>query len=196
MAGPKPIKRDTPLSMTPPAKVQKWYEKPGSMASKLQKYGTPNKPATKSNSDAVGDMLEAPQKQMTKMVTGKYETPGQALDRKGIVKNKLANDVIDFVVDPINAIGFIKGAQAAKAGTRVPLSKTAKAINRTVRTTKSADTYYDVKTSRGASVLKTGPAGVNLTAKPVVAKDTTTTKSAMPAKKARSQWKTVKQNYR
>lgn len=132
-----------------PPKKKQWWQESGTMKEKLAKHGTTKSgPQRKSNSSGLGDILEVPQKQATKMVTGRYETPGQALERKGVVKNKTALDVVDFVLDPINAIPLLKGAKGMKAGSRKALSKTAKAVNRAVKSVKTADNVSDVKNSR------------------------------------------------
>lgn len=134
-----------------PPKKKQWWQESGTMKEKLARHGTTkNGPQRKSNASGVGDMLEVPQKQATKMVTGRYETPGQALERKGIIKNKTALDAIDFVSDPINAIPLIKGAKAMKVGTRKALSKTAKAVNKVTKTVKTTDNISDIKNSRTA----------------------------------------------
>jgi len=70
----------------------------------------------KSNSSPIGDMLDVPQKLITKQFTGKYEGPGDALERKGLV-GPTGRNVTNFVADPINAIPL------AKLGKGMKLSK-------------------------------------------------------------------------
>ena len=77
----------------------------------------------KSNSSPLGDMLDVPQKLITKQFTGKYEGPGDALERKGMV-GSTGRNVVNFVADPINAIPL------AKLGKGMKISKAdLKAIN-------------------------------------------------------------------
>lgn len=88
----------------------------------------------KSNSDGLGEFLNVPQKLITKQITGKYEGPGDALERKGVVKGT-GRDVVNFVADPTNFIPL------AKLGKGMKMSKTdAKAIkyNKAVKKVKTA----------------------------------------------------------
>lgn len=143
-----------------PPKKKQWYEGSGSMQSKLMKNSQKGMPLRKSNASGIGDALEVPQRQATKMITGKYETPGQALQRKGVVKNKTALDVVDFVADPINALPIVKGAKYAYktlkgtvSGTKA-LSRGQKIYNKSTKALKAVDNIYDVKGSRTISKKK------------------------------------------
>jgi hypothetical protein len=98
----------------------------------------------KSNSDGLMDFLNVPQKLMTKQVTGKYEGPGDALERKGIV-GATGRDVVNFVADPINAIPL------AKLGKGMKMSKAdAKAIkyNKSVKKVKTASNATQIAESK------------------------------------------------
>ena len=88
----------------------------------------------KSNSDGIGEILNVPQKLMTKQITGKYEGPGDALERKGMV-GPTGRNVVNFIADPINLIPL------AAVGKGMKLSKAdAKAIkyNKAVKKVKTA----------------------------------------------------------
>lgn len=98
----------------------------------------------KSNSDGLMDFLNVPQKLMTKQVTGKYEGPGDALERKGMV-GATGRDVVNFVADPINAIPL------AKLGKGMKMSKAdAKAIkyNKSVKKVKTASNATQIAESK------------------------------------------------
>ena len=126
----------------PPKKKLQWYQQPGTMEEKLRKYGTTGMPLHKSNSEGLSELLNVPQKLVTQAVTGKYQTPGEALEKAGVLQNKTDLDVIDFVTDPLNYIPLFK------AGKLATLSKPQQLFNSTTSFIKNADNLSDVINSR------------------------------------------------
>lgn len=60
------------------------------------------------------DMFSVPQKAVTKMVTGKYQTPSEAMN----IKNPVGAFATDMILDPTNLIGAGIVGKAAKASTK------------------------------------------------------------------------------
>ena len=105
-----------------PASEKSSYKPFASFAPKPKPTKIDYSKGVKSNSDGLMDMLNVPQKLMTKQFTGKYEGPGDALERKGMV-GSTGRNVVNFMADPINAIPL------AKLGKGMKMSKAdAKAI--------------------------------------------------------------------
>lgn len=82
----------------------------------------------------MGELLNVPQKQMMKSITGRYEGPGDALERKKKV-TPMGRDVVNFVADPINAIPMMavgKAMKLTKADNRaIKINKAIKTVKRT-----------------------------------------------------------------
>ena len=65
------------------------------------------------------DLFSIPQKAVTKLVTGKYQTPSEAMN----IKNPVGAFAVDAVLDPANIVGGTAAAKIAKG------VKAAKAVN-------------------------------------------------------------------
>lgn len=133
----------------PPKKKLQWYQQPGTMEEKLRKYGTTGVPLTKSNSEGLSEILSVPQKLSTQVITGKYETPGQALERAGIMTDKTNLDIVDYVTDPLNYIPLFKLAKTGPyAKALPPLGKNKSMFNSVIQGIQKVDNVSDVVNSR------------------------------------------------
>lgn len=133
----------------PPKKKLQWYQQPGTMEEKLRKYGNTGSPLIKSNSEGLSELLSVPQKLSTQVITGKYETPGQALERAGIMTDKTDLDVVDYVTDPLNYIPLFKLAKTGPYEKALPpLGKNKSMFNNIVQGIQKVDNASDVVNSR------------------------------------------------
>lgn len=133
----------------PPKKKLQWYQQPGTMEEKLRKYGTTGMPLTKSNSEGLSEILSVPQKLSTQVITGKYETPGQALERAGIMTDKTDLDIVDYVTDPLNYIPLFKLAKTGPYEKALPaLGKNKSTFNSVIKGIQKVDNVSDVVNSR------------------------------------------------
>jgi hypothetical protein len=62
----------------------------------------------------LSEVLSAPQKAATQLVTGKYQTPSEAMG----IQNAAGAFLTDVVLDPLGLMGLGAGAKAAKASTK------------------------------------------------------------------------------
>ena len=62
----------------------------------------------------LSEVLSAPQKAATQLVTGKYQTPSEAMG----IQNGAGAFLTDVVLDPLGLLGIGAGAKAAKASTK------------------------------------------------------------------------------
>ncbi len=62
----------------------------------------------------LSEVLSAPQKAATQLVTGKYQTPSEAMG----IQNAAGAFLTDVVLDPLGLLGIGAGAKAAKASTK------------------------------------------------------------------------------
>ena len=69
------------------------------------------------------EMLSVPQKALTKLFSGKYQTPSEAMG----IKNKAGAIATDILLDPANLVG---GTAATKIAKGVKAAKVAKAVNK------------------------------------------------------------------
>lgn len=133
----------------PPKRKLQWYEQPGTIEEKLRKNSNTQMPSTKSNSEGLSELLSVPQKLLTQVITGKYETPGQALERTGTVTNKTNLDVVDYVTDPLNYIPLFKLAKTGPYEKALaPLGKNKSMFNNFIQGVQKVDNVSDVVNSR------------------------------------------------
>ena len=64
--------------------------------------------------ETLSEMLSAPQKAVTQLVTGKYQTPSEAMG----IENAAGAFLTDVVLDPLGLMGLGAGTKAAKASTK------------------------------------------------------------------------------
>jgi hypothetical protein len=76
-------------------------------------FGTMLTPISGEDVSRFFDLFSVPQKAATKVVTGKYQTPSEAMN----IKNPVGAFVTDMILDPINLIGAGAVGKAAKAST-------------------------------------------------------------------------------
>ena len=90
---------------------------------KMQIGGALLQPITAQDMSNVLSLFSVPQKAITKLVTGKYQTPSEAMD----IKNPYGAFATDAVLDPVNLVGAGLLGKMAKASTKSGvLSKTYK----------------------------------------------------------------------
>jgi hypothetical protein len=73
----------------------------------------------------VGEVFSAPQKTIVKGITGKYQTPSEAMD----IKNPYGAFAVDAVLDPLNLLGVGIAGKAAKASTKSGILSEAYKLN-------------------------------------------------------------------
>jgi hypothetical protein len=71
------------------------------------------------------ELLSVPQKAITKLITGKYQTPSEAMG----IKNKAGAIATDILLDPVNLLGAGLAGKAAKASTESGVLSKAYKIN-------------------------------------------------------------------
>lgn len=125
--------------------------------------------------DPLDDILSAPQRGATKLFTGTYQNPSEALG----LTNKYTAAGADLVLDPLNALFFLKGRKLGKLaevaresnyfpGTTINLThpRDAAKILRKVRNVEMADrvqnvesTYNNLVSNKEGGILKHGMGG-------------------------------------
>lgn len=60
--------------------------------------------------DPFDEVLSSPQKGIVKAITGKYQAPSEAMN----IENKYGSAITDAVLDPLNALLFLKGTKVAQ----------------------------------------------------------------------------------
>lgn len=79
--------------------MKKWLDKYSDIPE--AQIGTALKPITAENVSNFLDLLSIPQKALTKLISGKYQTPSEAMG----IKNKAGAIATDIILDPVNLIG-------------------------------------------------------------------------------------------
>jgi hypothetical protein len=116
----KLVKDDYPWGVSPyiPTKL-----KDGGYLPKMQMAGSLLQPITAQDASNVLSLFSVPQKAITKLFTGKYQTPSEAMD----IKNPYGAFAADAILDPVNLVGAGILGNMAKASTKTGiLSKTYK----------------------------------------------------------------------
>jgi hypothetical protein len=91
----------------------------------MQIGGTLLQPITAQDMSNVLSLLSVPQKAITKLVTGKYQTPSEAMD----IKNPYGAFATDAVLDPVNLVGAGLLGKAAQASTKTGILSNTYKIN-------------------------------------------------------------------
>jgi len=95
----------------------------GGTLPKMQMAGTLLQPITAQDASNVLSLFSVPQKAITKLFTGKYQTPSEAMG----IKNPYGAFATDAILDPVNLVGAGILGNIAKASTKFGvLSKTYK----------------------------------------------------------------------
>jgi hypothetical protein len=92
---------------------------------KMQIGGTFLQPITAADISNFFSLFSVPQKLVTKAVTGKYQTPSEAMD----IKNPYGAFATDAVLDPVNLVGAGLLGKMAKASTKTGLLSNAYKLN-------------------------------------------------------------------
>jgi hypothetical protein len=92
---------------------------------KMQIGGTLLQPITAQDMSNVLSLLSVPQKAITKLVTGKYQTPSEAMN----IKNPVGAFATDAALDPVNLLGLGLLGNTAKASTKTGILSNTYKIN-------------------------------------------------------------------
>lgn len=110
--------------------------------------------------ELTGEILDLPQKFATKLATGKFEKPSEALSRNypNQVNTPLKKAAADIVLDPLNALSLLKVGQIGLKGERI-LSTTDKAIKGAIKGSSVYDNVGEVveKYATGGITKMQGP---------------------------------------
>ena len=90
--------------------MKKWLDKYNDDVPQAQ-VGRMLAPITGDDVAKFFDMFSVPQKAVTKMVTGKYQTPSEAMN----IKNPVGAFATDMILDPVNLLGIGAATKAPKA---------------------------------------------------------------------------------